>query len=54
MTLYQAQKMSELLKEGWIVVPDPDVENGRTGANNIKDPQGVVYSVGGDGTLTKL
>jgi len=54
MTLYQAQKMSELLKEGWTIVPNPDVESEKTGAHNIKDTEGVVYSVNGDGSLSKL
>jgi hypothetical protein len=52
MTKYQVQKISELLKEGWTVVPIPD-EN-ESSASNVKDPKGVVYSVNGDGSLSKL
>ena len=53
MTKYQVQKMTELLKEGWTVVPNPNIEN-ESGAQNIKDPKGVVYSVNGDGSLSEL
>jgi hypothetical protein len=54
MTHYQAKKMSELLNEGWTAVPDPEVEQGRMGAQNIKSPEGVVYRVAGDGSLEQL
>ncbi len=51
MTQMQCKKMSELLKEGWTSVPDPEH---RMGAVFVKDTEGVMYHVNGDGSLEQL
>ena len=51
MTQMQGKKMLELLREGWTSVPDPEH---RMGAVFVKNPEGVMHYVNGDGSLEQL
>jgi hypothetical protein len=51
MTQMQCKKMSELMKEGWSSVPDPEH---RMGTVMVKNHEGVMHYVNGDGSLEQL
>ena len=51
MTMYQVKQMSELLKQGWTSVPDPEH---RMGVALMRNPEGIMYHVNGDGSLEQL